>query len=371
MIIAVDTRFLHQGTGQGCNYFTADSLHRFCETHPRHRFIWVADKPAATTTLPKNVIESITGPAIRNRWMLQYWYNYKLPALLRKQEAEVFIAANGICSLRTNIPQCLLLADTSFISQPSFFSGIHSGFYKKQMPAFLNKAAAIGVLSAFSRSVVADHYKKDANRISVVPHDTEALTLSIGEAERENIKDQYAEGREYFLSQGGNDARYNLINLLKAFSLFKRRQKSNMLLLIAGNPGEPFLTELNTYKYRDAVKLLPLTDKKERVRVTASAYAVIHPCLHDEEGLFAREAIQCHVPLVTSNTAALPEVCGNAALYVNPDNFEDIAEKMMLVYKDEDLAKELVAHGRERMNHYQQAAPEEQLWLLIKKAANH
>ena len=62
--------------------------------------------------------------------------------------------------------------------------------------------------------------------------------------EKELIKEKYADGKAYFLFSGDINQRSNLINLLKAFSFFKKRQKSNMLLLIAGNADEAFKKEL-------------------------------------------------------------------------------------------------------------------------------
>ena len=126
-----------------------------------------------------------------------------------------------------------------------------------------------------------------------------------------------------------------------------------MMLLIAGNADENFKKEIKTYKYRNEVKLLEDIDKTELAKITASAYAMVYPVLYDDIALPALQALQCHVPLVTSDAGALPFVFSQAALYFNPDNFEDIAQKMMLVFKDEDKAKQLVNAGNELMQQYQ------------------
>ena len=61
------------------------------------------------------------------------------------------------------------------------------------------------------------------------------------------------------------------------------------------------------------------------------------------------EAMKCDVPVITSSTGAMPEICSNAALYADPQNFKDIAENMMLIFKDEKRRKELIEKGRERI----------------------
>ena len=143
-----------------------------------------------------------------------------------------------------------------------------------------------------------------------------------------------------------------------------------MLLLIAGNADENFKKELKTYKFRNEVKLLEDLDKADLAKITASAYTFIYPIFYDDIALPALQALQCHVPLITSDAGALPNVFGKAALYFNPQNFEDIAEKMMRVFKDEDKAKKLVNAGKELMQHYQTDKTAELLMQCILKCAN-
>lgn len=370
MIIAVDTRFLSTGYADACNYFSFDRLYQLCNTHPRHRFLFISDKPLDAKPLPKNAEILITGPEIKNSLLLQYWYNYKLPTLLRKQKADVFVAANGICSLRTKIPQCLLVTDTSFINEPSCFTGMFAKFYKKNMRAFIAKAASVITASEFALSTLLAKFNDHPDKMKCITRNAEEIFAPVSHEEREEIKNKYTNGKEYFLSQAGKPDRDNLLTLLKAFSFFKKRQRSNMLFLIAGDPGEAFMNNLKTYKYRNEVTIIPAIKKKDRARITASAYAFVHVPRYDDTAMSALEAMQCGVPVIASNTGALPEVCEEAALYVNPGNFEDIAQKIMIAYKDEEQAKEMVRRGTERARLYQDAASPEQIWLQIKKVAN-
>ena len=126
-----------------------------------------------------------------------------------------------------------------------------------------------------------------------------------------------------------------------------------MLLLIAGNADDAFKKELKTYKFRDEVKLLENLPKKELAKITAAAYAMVYPVLYTDFALPPLQAMQCEVPVIVP----IPEPClqsvENAALYADPDNFKDIAENMMLIFKDEDKAKELVNAGKALLQQYQ------------------
>ncbi|HMU09549.1 MAG TPA: glycosyltransferase family 1 protein [Ferruginibacter sp.] len=371
MTIAVDTRSLGAGRNEAGRSFERSYLLSFAQDLPQHHFLFIADKLFAPgISFPKNVTPLTVGPEIKNSLLMQYWFNYKLPGLLRKHKADVFVATEGICSLRTKTPQCLLIPDTSFLQSPLHFIKPNTRYYKKNTKAFLAKARSVAVSSEFSRSLLIDQYKEEAAKAEVITSYTDEMFTPIDPDEKENIKKIYAGGREYFLSPAINNPRSNLLNLLKAFSFFKKRQKSNMLLLITGDPGEAFMNELRTFRFRNEVKLIQNPCREEIAKITAAAYVLVYPVLYTDDAEVPLQAMQCRVPVITSNSGALPETCGDAALYVDPANFEDIAQKMMLVFKDEDQAKEMVRAGVERAGHFKKANSYEQLWSLIKKAAN-
>ncbi len=127
--------------------------------------------------------------------------------------------------------------------------------------------------------------------------------MPVDTEEREHMKAKYADGNEYFIYTGEIGSDKNLLNLLKAFSAFKKRQKSNMQLLIAGKPGwkhEEFLENLRLFRFKEEVKLLDRLPLQELVQVTASAYAMVYPALSDKFGMQYLQAMKSGVPVITS-----------------------------------------------------------------------
>jgi glycosyltransferase involved in cell wall biosynthesis len=367
MIIAVNTRLNKEMQPEGYKAFLFSILDYVTAKFPQHQFLYIFDGPYdQKMVFAKNVLPIIAGPKTNHSLRLQYWLNYKIPALLRKHKAAVFLSLEGICSLRTKIPQYLLISDLGFLQSPPLIKKTQTRFYKKYTAAFLAKAKAVATVSEYSKNVIADHYKIAADNIAVVHPGVDGIFKPLGWEEQEIIKEKYADGKAYFLC-GTNS---NLINLLKAFSFFKKRQKSSMLLLITGNTDENFKTAFKSYKLRNEVKLLEDLDKAELAKITASAYAMVYPVLYDDIALPALQALTCNVPVITSDTEPMPSVFGEAALYFNPENFEDIAQKMMLIFKDEEKAKELVKAGNELMKQYQLDKNADLLMQCILKAAN-
>jgi glycosyltransferase involved in cell wall biosynthesis len=366
MTIAVNTRLNKETQPEGYEEFLFSILDHLSKKFPQHQFIYIFDAPFNTAIVfPKNVIPVVIGPKTSNSLRLQYWFNYRIPAILRKHKADVFLSMEGICSLRTKVPQCLLLSDLSYLQTSQLVKKPQARLHKKYTAAFLTKAKAVATVSAYSKKIIVDHYKIAADNITVIHPGVDDIFKPLDWEEQEIIKEKYTEGKAYFLCNGNS----NLINLLKAFTFFKKRQKSNMMLLIAGKTDESFKKELKTYKLRNEVKLLEDLDKGGLAKITASAYAMVYPVLYDDIGLPALQALQCHVPVVMSDAGGLPSVFGEAALYVNPENYEDIAQKMMLVFKDEGKASELVKAGNELMQQYQPGKTADLLMQCILKCA--
>lgn len=369
MIIAVNTRLNKETQPQGYEDLLFGLLECVTRNFPQHRFIFLSDREFdKKRVFHKNVQPVVAGPKISSNLRLQYWLNYRVPVMLRRHKADVFISLEGTCSLRTKVPQCMLISQPGILRSPQFFKRTQARFYAKFMPRFLAKVKSIVTVSEISKSFFKGRYAINDANIMVIPPVIDKIFQPLEWDEKEKVKEKYADGKAYFLCSGDTDQHSNLINLLKAFTYFKRRQRSNMLLLIAGRADETFKKELKTYRLRNEVKLLESTDKDELANITAAAYAVVYPVLYNDLAIPALQALQCQVPVIMSDAGMLAAVFGQSALYVNPDNPEDIAEKMMLVFKDENKIKEMVAAGAVLLQQYDPDKSADLLMQCIIKA---
>jgi len=372
MIIAVNTRLRKEEQPEGYEDFLFGILNLLTKRFPQHRFVFIADKPyTGKNHFPENVSSVVAGPETRGRLRLQYWFNYKLPAILRKHKADVFVSMEGIACMRTKIPQCVLVPDPGFLQDPRLIKKSQARFFKKNTAAFLAKAKSVATVSEFSRTLIANRYKMNVADIAVINPVINEDFIPIDWQEKEAVKERYSEGKAYFLFSGDVNPNSNLINLLKAFSFFKKRQKSNMMLLIAGKADASFKKELNTYKFRNEVLLLENLEAAELATITAAAYALVYPVIHAGLAPGPLQAMQCAVPLVVSNRGAQPSIFGDAALYCDPASSRDIAENMMLVFKDEDRAGQLIKAGNALLPQYHGDKTADLLMRSIEQAINN
>jgi glycosyltransferase involved in cell wall biosynthesis len=373
MVIAVNTRVLLTGKMEGYGYYIEEIFSRIATNHPEHQFYFFFDRPYDQRFIcAPNIHPVIIQPQARFPLAWTIWYNWMVPFYLKRIKADVFVSADGFCSLTTKVPQCLVVHDLAFLHYPQFISKAHLNFYRKNTKRFLNKAKVIATVSHYSKQDLMQQFQVPANKLHVVSNAANAIFQPLNEEESQNIKAKYTGGAEFFLYTGSIHPRKNLINLLKAFSQFKKRLRSNMKLVIAGRLAwktEEFTKLLSTFKFRQDVVLTGYIDRQELALLTASAYAKVYPSYFEGFGVPPLEALQCGVPAIVSNTSAMPEVGADAYLYVNPESAEDIADKMMLIYKDETLRSRLIANGKQRLALYNWDEAAEKMWHCIQLAA--
>lgn len=373
MRIAVNTRFLLQDHIEGVGYFIYESFKRIVTANPDHQFLFIFDRPFDNRFIfSSNVTPVVVGPAARHPLLWKYWYDVKVPRVLKRWKADVFVSPDGFCSLGTKVPQCLVVHDLSFLHFPSFNKQSHQWYNRVYMPRFLKRAKSLVTVSEFSRRDIQAHYPFVLDKIMIVPNGVRDDFKPMDALEQELVKAKYTDNREYFLYTGSIHPRKNLVNLLKAFSVFKKRQKSNWKLVLAGRLAwkyQRFVEDLKRYKYRDDVVLTGFLPERELVRLTASAYAMVYPSYCEGFGVPVLEAIASEVPVITSSNSAMSEICGAAALYADPNDHQSIAEEMLLLYKDERLRGELVSRGQGLREKYSWDHSAALLWDAILKTA--
>lgn len=160
--------------------------------------------------------------------------------------------------------------------------------------------------------------------------------------------------KPYFLFVGNVKPHKNLTGLIEAFALLKDRLPHD--LVIAGK-REGFLlgddiSAQRASALRDRVLFLGALKFEELKRWMVSAEAAVLPSFYEGFGLPPLEAMAMGTPVVVSDRASLPEVCGDAALYVNPDDPASIAGALVRLACDQALRQELVLKGQKRVSSY-------------------
>jgi len=370
MIVAVNTRFLLKEL-EGYGYFIHELFKVLVQKHPEHKFYFLFDRAYDERFLyGPNVYPLVVPPQARHPLLWKFWYDIKIPETLKKVKADVFVSPDGFSSLTAKIPQCLIVHDLGFLHHPKTYKKSHVRFLRRNTPKYLTKAKSVITVSEFSKDDIIEYYGIARDKIDIIYNGVKTIFRPVSFDTKEAVKEKYTDGKEYFIYAGAIQPRKNLINLLKAFSIFKKRLQSSMKLVIAGRlawKNDEFLKLVNNYKYKSDVVLTGYLPEEELAGLMASAYALIYPSLYEGFGVPVAEAMKCRVPVLTSAKTSMQEVACEAGLYFNPNDHVDIADKMMLIYKDEKLKNDLVEKGQTIAIRYNWELAADLLWQVILK----
>ena len=129
MTIAVNTRFLLADYLEGYGYFIHECFKHITNNHPEHRFVFIFDRPFDERFIySDNIIPVVIGPPARHPILWKWWYDVRVPGILKKYQADIFVSPDGHCSLNTKVPQCLLIHDLAFLHYPAHIKKSHLNY---------------------------------------------------------------------------------------------------------------------------------------------------------------------------------------------------------------------------------------------------
>jgi glycosyltransferase involved in cell wall biosynthesis len=225
--------------------------------------------------------------------------------------------------------------------------------WRRRFASWLGRCAAVIVPSESARrDLLAHHDEVDAARVHAIAHGVDAFEAPpAGEVER--VRAAHGIGGRYVLFVGGIEPRKNLHGLLEAF----RRVDSDAWLIVAGGrvnwiPGESGRLETAVTSLPPSVRsrvvmtgYVPDADKRA---LLAGAEVLAYPSLYEGFGFPVLEGFAARVPVLTSNASSLPEVAGDAAVLVDPNDPGEIATGLARLLGDEGLRDGLRRAGLER-----------------------
>ncbi len=317
-----------------------------------HQLILLLNKPDATLEALKSdrVLPVLCGKPATHAAARAWWYDYTLPAVLKKHKVELLLGIYGYISLCTKIPQWLFLHDVQEPIIPDSLAGWSTLWYRQRLGNMVQKAthlfadypAKMNDIPAFSKP---DILKKilEIGRFSVPG------PLSLSQEQLDNTKQRLADGKEYFLCIEGWQHQKAGLDLLLSFSAFKKRMQSGMKLLLVGQPQNKkvWAEKMRTYRYRnDVVMLVELPHELPIGSVISAAYALLHlPLLPKTNYLLY--AMQAGTPVIVNHHPVWQQVAGNSVLYYQQDEPKaQIATWLMLLYKDENRRRELLEEAK-------------------------
>lgn len=374
LVIAINTRLLIKNKLEGIGRFTYETVKRLCENHPEHTFYLLFDRMYDKSyVFAPNVVPIIVPFQSRHPFLWWFWFHVQVPRVLKSLKADVFVSTDGYIPLNCKIPVVNVIHDLNFEHNPQHLTPLVRWYYRKFFPQYARAATRIATVSTFSKLDIAQMYGIDENKIDVVYNGVSSEFKSLGLYDKNVIKQKYTSGENYFVYVGSLHPRKNIERLLLAFEQFKQQSTSPMKLVIVGEAMFMAQTIRAVYEKSTAHNDIVFTGRvsnKELAELLGAAFALVYVPLFEGFGIPIVEAFACNVPVITSNTTSMPEVGGEAALLVNPEDVNSIAEAMKEIANNPKTYERLQENAKIQLQKFSWDKTADALWGAIEKAVN-
>lgn len=269
--------------------------------------------------------------------------------LFSKEKLNVFFSPTHYLPIYSPFPSIISIMDLSYIYYPGLFK--KKDLYQLKLWTYLSvkKAKKIITISQSSKDDIIKNYKVSGNKIVVIYPGLKDLNSNNN---MKDIKKEYGIKNDFILFVGTLQPRKNVARLIEAFSKMDRK---DLDLVVIGKRGwlyEDILGAPEKFGVKDRVRFLDFVSDEDLPSFYKSAVCYVLPSLYEGFGLPVLEAMKFGCPVLTSNVSSLPEAGGDAAIYFDPLNVDDIKSKIEKVINDKKLQKEMRDKGYEQVKKF-------------------
>jgi glycosyltransferase involved in cell wall biosynthesis len=354
MRIGVNTRLLLPGTLEGIGRFTHEVLRRMVIEHPEDEFYFFFDRACDEKYLyAENVIPVVSGPQSRHPVLWYLWFEKSISKALIQHKIDVFFTPELYCCLSLDTPTLMIVHDLAYAHYPRHIPFSHRTYLEYFVPRFIKRADMIGCVSKATMDDVQSRFQAGTDKMFVSYNGPTPGFSPLTDEEKRRVREEVSDGCPYFVYIGSMHPRKNIGRLILAYDQLRKNNPSlNHKLILIGRLAWKAIRIKEAYDNSPFKEdIISLGQRKDAARIVGAAEAMVYVSLLEGFGIPILEAMQCEIPVVTSNVSSMPEVAGDAGVQVNPKDVDSIVKGMEEVL-DSDQRNRLIEEGRERLSQF-------------------
>lgn len=216
--------------------------------------------------------------------------------------------------------------DISFKTHPQFHVKTNIDHCRKGTIDAVRWADKIIAVSEHTKRDLIHYFQCDAKKISVIYHGSNTISKRIVDKDIfQLIRQKYHIDKPYIFNVGTIEPRKNILGLIKAYAGLSAQLQSQYDLVIAGGRGwldDSIFEFVKEKNLQEQIKFLGYVSDHELASLYSNAEIFVYPSFYEGFGFPILEAMACGAPVICSNTSSMPEVGGDAALYINPNKMD-------------------------------------------------
>jgi glycosyltransferase involved in cell wall biosynthesis len=274
----------------------------------------------------------------------------EIPWLLVRYRIDLFHATSYMTPIWVPCKFVYSIHDTFHLIFPEGFSWIAKWYFKIVVKHAANRAKCIITMSKASKNDIEKYIiKKKQIHITYESYD------NIHKTDKciETLKIRYNIDRlGYFLFLGNHRVHKNFVRVIKAYTILQKKI-TNIPEMVMNLDEQMIKKSLNNNdEGTPGIRYTGFINEEDLYAIYKNALCLVVPSLYEGFGLFLLEAMDVGIPVITSNVSSIPEVAGDAALYVDPYDEDDIAWGMKRILEDVKLRSDLIMKGKEQINKF-------------------
>jgi glycosyltransferase involved in cell wall biosynthesis len=267
-----------------------------------------------------------------------YWEQVALPRAAMKEGCQLLHCTSNTAPLHTGIPLVVTLHDIIYMEQGylKLISGAGTAYQKfgnayrrMVVPRIMTRSRKIITVSRFEKNRIAEFFRIPGDsKLKVVYNGVSEHFRPVDDKEELNrVKEKYHLPGNFFFFLGNTDPKKNTKGTIKAFSDYTRLNGNDTCLVMPDYDRaglEQILDEIGHPELMERIVLTGYVVNTDLPAIYSQCRLFLYPSLRESFGIPILEAMACGAPVITSTTSSMPEVAGNAALFVDPVNTEEI-----------------------------------------------
>ncbi len=274
---------------------------------------------------------------------------------------------------RRNCQSVITIHDLAFLLYPHFLTKESARYYGQIDQAWRRTDHIIAVSEATKQDSI-KMLGVPEKKITVIHEAANPIYRPLPKDEAvAYVNQRYRLNRDYILFVSTIEPRKNLPGLLQAYRRLRDDYKRTELLVLAGANGwlwEEVYETVSRLNLEDHVVFLGRVPSEDLVYLYNAARLLVHPSFYEGFGLTPLEALNCGTPAIVSNTAALPEVVGDAAMLIDPHDIEGLTVAMMRVLTENDLREDMISKGLKRAKQFSWEKAAQKTLEVYRKVGN-
>lgn len=384
MRIGIDIRCLAEGRRTGVEEYALNLLETLFSLDKENQYIlffnsfrkpkiifeWIKPYPNVSVRIfrfPNKILNLL----------LWYWEWPKIDKLIGG--VDLFFMPNiNFGSFSYSCRMLLTVHDLSFEICPETFSWKRRLWHTFVSPKKLaRKARKIVVVSESTKSDVEKIYNIAEDKIKVIRSGVadKFSRLNRNAPRLVEVKKRYRLPYKFIFCLGTIEPRKNIVALVKAYEQIRRLnnpQLDKYKLVIAGEKGwksEKIFRYMENSPFRKDIMIVGRVREEDKVEVFNLASLFVYPSVFEGFGFPAAEAMKCGVPLIASNSSALPELVGDGGILIDPEKPDEIFQAMKDVLLDRKFSETLAGKGPQKAAQYSWKNAAKELLILFDEVA--